>query len=408
MHSKPLTVLQVLPELRTGGVERGTVEITAALHQAGHRALVASAGGYLESDLSYAGGEHLRLPTMKSKNPWIILENANRLAKIIREQKVDIVHARSRAPAWSARIAAKKTGCHFITTFHGVYNINAPLKRNYNAIMTKGERVIAVSHFVRDHILANYKVDPARVTVIHRGANLQKFSPDKVVPGRVAQVAKEWRLPEELHPLILMPGRITRWKGQDVLIKALAKLPHRDFFCLLVGDDERHPDYAAELKELIEALGLEGHVRMVGNTKFMPEAYVLSSLVVAPSIEPEAFGRVPIEAQAMGKPVIATRHGGAMETVREYETGWLVTPGDVDDLARALNEALSMDAATRQVIEYNALWNARHHFSTETMCQRTLQVYHEVMEGIVPELPVEETVTEEVPPALVGPESIEA
>lgn len=404
--SKPLTVLQVLPELRTGGVERGTVEIAAALHKAGHRALVASSGGYMESDLSYGGGEHIRIPQMKSKNPFVMLENADRLEKLIREHKVDIIHARSRAPAWSARMAAKRTGCHFVTTFHGVYNINFPLKRRYNAIMTKGERVIAVSNFVRDHILANYTVDPQRVTVIHRGANLEKFSPDRVLPARVAQVAKEWRVPEELHPLILMPGRITRWKGQDILIRALGKLPHRNFFCLMVGDDERHPDYANELKQLIEEFRLEGHVRMVGNTKFMAEAYVLASLVVSPSIEPEAFGRVPIEAQAMGKPVIATRHGGAMETVREYETGWLVTPGDADDLARALEEALAMDDATRQVIEYNALWNARHNFSTDTMCRKTLQLYAEVMEGVIPE-PEQESATEEYE-VIAQPETADA
>jgi glycosyltransferase involved in cell wall biosynthesis len=393
-QSKKLTVLQVLPELRTGGVERGTVEIAGALHKAGHRALVASAGGYMESDLSYAGGEHLRLPSLKSKNPFTIMENADRLAKIVRDNQVDIIHARSRAPAWSARMAAKKTGCHFVTTFHGVYNINFPLKRRYNAIMTKGERVIAVSHFVREHILANYPIDPRRISVIHRGANLERFSPDKVMPGRVAQVAKEWRMPEDVLPIIIMPGRITRWKGQDVLIRALAELPHRNFFCLLVGDDERHPDYANELKKLIEELNLEGHVRMVGNTKFMAEAYVLASLVVSASIEPEAFGRVPIEAQAMGKPVIATRHGGAMETVREYETGWLVAPGDVADMARALNEALSMDDATRQVIKYNALWNARHNFSTDTMCRKTLEIYTQVMEGLQPEEPILEMVNE--------------
>lgn len=384
MTSEKMTVLQVLPELRTGGVERGTVEIAQALHIAGHRALVASAGGYMESDLAYAGGEHIRLESLKSKNPLTIFRNAERLADIIRREKVDIIHARSRAPAWSASIAAKRTGCHFITTFHGVYGVKSWLKRRYNAIMTKGERVIAVSHFVKEHILQHYPIDAERVTVIHRGANLEKFSPDKVLPARVVQVAREWRVPEELLPIIIMPGRLTRWKGQDVLIRALAKLPHRHFFCLLVGDDEKHPEYAAELKQLIESSNLSGHVRMVGNTKFMAEAYVLASLVVSPSIHPEAFGRVPIEAQAMGKPVIATRHGGAMETVREYETGWLVTPGDTDDLMRALSEALSMDEATRQVIAYNALWNARHHFSTQTMCEKTLQVYDEVMRGVMP------------------------
>lgn len=381
MANPPMTILQVLPEMRTGGVERGTVEIATALHKSGHRALVASAGGSMESELAYAGAEHLRHSSLKSKNPFVMMQNADLLADIIRKNNVSIIHARSRAPAWSARAAAKRTGCHFITTFHGVYKNDFPLKQRYNAIMTKGERVIAVSNYVREHILNHYNVPEEKVQVIHRGANLERFSPDKIMPGRVAEVAKEWRIPEEPVPIILMPGRITRWKGQDVFLNALAELPHRNFYCLLLGDDERHPEYANELKKLIATKGLAGHVRMVGNTKYMAEAYILSSLVVSASVEPEAFGRIPIEAQAMGKPVIATRHGGAMETVREHETGWLVNPGDVADMTRALNEALSMDDATRQVIEYNALWNARHHFSTQTMCDKTLTLYEEVLTG---------------------------
>lgn len=375
---KTATILQVLPELRTGGVERGTVEITEAIHDAGWKALVASAEGPMVSKVLYAGGVHLNLP-LATKSPFEMLKNSMKLEKIIRDKKVDIVHARSRAPAWSAYFAAKDTGAKFVTTFHGVYGLNAPLKKKYNAIMTKGERVIAVSHFVADHIRHYYNVPEERIRVIHRGADTNIFAPERVMPRRMAELAKEWQVPDDDRPIIVIPGRITRWKGHDVAIHALSLLPHRDFLCLLVGDYLKHPEYSDELTKMIHDLKLDGLVRMVGDTPYMAEAYQLSTLVVTPSVEPEAFGRVAIEAQAMGRPVVASGHGGAMETVMDGDTGWLVEPGNAQALSHAIGKALSLDAGEKERISQNAIWNARTNFSTAVMQEKTLGVYKELL-----------------------------
>ncbi len=377
------TVLQVLPELRTGGVERGTIEITRALAEAGWRALVVSAGGELVGRIRQAGGEHIELP-VNSKNPFTIMSNASKLSALIRKHSVDIVHARSRAPAWSACRAARETKCHFMTTFHGVYGLQNNAKRRYNSIMTRGERVIAVSHFVANHILSNYEVDPARISVIHRGVDLDQFSPEKALPQRMAELIRGWNLPDDGLPIILVPGRITRWKGQDVCLKALAELPHRNFHCILLGPEEGHESYGKELRKLIKDMQLEGSVRLVGSTPYMAEAYKLASIVVAPSTQPEAFGRVPTEAQAMGRPVIATRHGGACETVIDQETGLLVPPGDPKALGKAIHDALTLDEQTRAQVERKAIWNIREHFSSRVMCDKTLHLYQDVIGNYVP------------------------
>lgn len=378
MPNNNATILQVLPELRTGGVERGTVEITEAIHDAGWKALVASAEGVMVSKVLYAGGQHFNMP-LATKKPFEMIKNIARLEKLIREKKVDIVHARSRAPAWSAYFAAKSAGAKFVTTFHGVYGLKAPFKKTYNGIMTKGERVIAVSHFIADHIREHYNVPEDKIRVIHRGADLNVFAPDKVMPGRMAELAKKWQIPDDDRPIIVMPGRITRWKGQDVCIHALSLLKHRHFLCLLIGDPQKHPEFTEDLTKMIHSLGLEGCVRMVGDTSYMAEAYQLATLVVAPSIEPEAFGRVAIEAQAMGRPVIATKHGGAMETVIDGDTGWLVEPGNEEALAKAIEHALSLSPEEHERISQNSIWNAQTNFSTAVMQQKTLDVYRELL-----------------------------
>lgn len=371
-------ILQTLPEMHTGGVERGAVDIAAAIAREGWTSLVASAGGKLESKLAYAKAEHIRLP-MASKNPLTIWRNATRLAAVIRERGVSVIHARSRAPAWSAFLAARATGIPLVTTFHGIYGHSAFGKKTYNRVMVRGERVIAVSRFVADHIYTHYGMDSANLRVIHRGVDIKLFARERIQPGRLAALMREWHLPDDSPPIILMPGRLARWKGQDVLIEALARLPHRDFLCLLVGPPQGHPRYAAQLRELIRKRGLEGYVRMVGDTDAMTEAYTLSSLVVTPSVEPEAFGRVAAEAQAMGRPVIAARHGGACETVIDGHTGWLVAPGDADDLARAIDRALALPAQEREQMSRHAAWNIQAHFSLERMCEQTLDVYAELL-----------------------------
>jgi glycosyltransferase involved in cell wall biosynthesis len=374
--NKPPVILQVLPAMRGGGVERGTVDIARAIVAGGGRALVASAGGPMTAQLAHAKAIHIHLP-LATKNPFQIWRNSFRLARIIRQHNVDIIHARSRAPAWSAWRAAKRTKCRFVTTFHGTYRIQSEWKRKYNAIMTRGERVIAVSHFIAEHIQKNYPIDIARLRVIHRGIDLKLFNTQHSSQSRMIALTQEWRLPEE-WPLILFPGRITRWKGQDVFIRALAKLPHRRFFAVLLGDDDKHEHYREELEKLIVASELAGHVRIARHTRHITEAYKLARLVVATSTEPEAFGRVVLEAQALGRPVIATAHGGPMETVIPEVTGWLVSPGDADQLSSAIEHALKLDEQVFQWMSGEAIANAQN-FSLENMCQQTLDVYQELL-----------------------------
>ena len=380
-NSKQETVLQILPEMRTGGVERGVVEVSEAIIKRGYRSIVLSAGGELEDALKRTGGEHITISQIASKNPINIAMNIGRISKIIRNEKVDIVHARSRAPAWSAKFATEQCNIPFVTTFHGVYRQDFPLKKDYNAIMTKGNVVIAVSNFVAEHIRENYDVDPKIIRTIYRGADIERFNSDIARPQRMARIASEWQLPDDGLPIILLPARVTRIKGQGVCIKALAELPHRDFLCLLVGDETKHPEYTAELKQLVHELGLEGKVRMVGNTEYMNEVYAMSHVVISSSLKPEAFGRTPIEAGACGKPVIATNHGGACETVMDGDTGWLVEPNSPKAMAVAIEEALRLPTDSEEYIRMseNGIWNARENFSTETMCAKVIEVYDELL-----------------------------
>jgi glycosyltransferase involved in cell wall biosynthesis len=375
--NKQPVVLQVLPELRSGGVERGTVEIARAIVQAGGKSIVVSAGGPMTAQLSQAGAVHITMP-VASKNPLLMWINSVRLANLIRKHDVDIVHARSRAPAWSAWLATRQTGCKFITTFHGTYGLQNKWKKKYNSIMTRGDRVIAVSHFIAEHIMANYEMDQSRLRVVHRGVDLTLFNPNAYSAQRMIDLAQEWRLPEDL-PLILFPGRFARWKGQEVFVRALAQVPHRDFFAIMLGDDKGHPTYREEIEQLISELGLNGYVRIARHTQFITEAYMLSKLVVATSIEPEAFGRVVLEAQAMGKPVIATNHGGPQETVVDRETGILVRPGDVDMLAAAITNVLDMPDDLTAQVSHDAMVNAER-FSLDKMCELTIDVYTELLQ----------------------------
>lgn len=378
--NKQPVILQVLPELRAGGVERGTIEMAQAIQDAGWQAVVASAGGAMVHALKQMGAKHIQLP-LETKNPFKMRANAAALARVIKEHQVDIVHARSRAPAWSAYWAAQKTGARFITTFHGTYGMQNKWKKKYNAIMTKGERVIAISEFIAAHIREHYEVDAQKLRIIHRGVDVERFSQDKVTGMRVQDVAKSWLMPDDAThvPVILLPGRITRWKGQAVLLQALAKIKDLPFFCVLLGDDAGHPTFRKELEESIIKLGLAGKARIAPNTSSMAEAYMLASVVVAPSTDPEAFGRIPIEAQAMGKPIIATNHGGFRETVIDGETGWLVPPADVDALADRLRKALALTPEEREAWAQRARQYACEYFSSDLMKHKTINVYSELL-----------------------------
>ena len=377
-ESRPRTVLQVLPALETGGVERGAVDIATAVAAAGWRALVASSGGAMVRELVRAGAEHVTLPLAR-KSPFALRANVAPLAALIESEGVDIVHARSRAPAWSAYEAARRTGRPFVTTFHGTYNFGNALKRWYNGVMARGDRVIAISDFIADHVRRNYGVGDERLRMVPRGIDLEVFDPARVNSERIVQLAGKWRLPDGV-PVVMLPGRLTRWKGQTALIDALTILGRRDVCCLLVGDDQGRRGYRKELERRIRTRGLDGVVRIVGHCDDMAAAYMLADAVVSASLDPEAFGRVAVEAQAMGRPTIVTDHGAARETVLAGETGWLTPPGNAGALARALEEALALDADARETLASRAMPRVRAKFSKQAMCDRTLAIYRELLD----------------------------
>jgi glycosyltransferase involved in cell wall biosynthesis len=375
----PPTVLQVLPALRSGGVEQGTVEIAQAITAAGGRAIVASAGGVMAVRIARAGGLHVKLP-LASKNPITIWLNSRRLARLIAREGVDIVHARSRAPAWSAWLASRRTGVHFVTTWHGSYSENLPLKRRYNAVMARGERVIAISHHIAAELIRRHAVPEDRVRVIPRGVDPAVFDPAAVAGDRLVRLAAQWRLLDGQF-VVLLAARLTRWKGQTVAIQALACMRERNVCLILAGDDQGRGRYVAELLRLAVSMGVGDRVRLVGNCADMQAALKLADVALNVSTTPEAFGRTVVEAQAMGTPLVASAHGGAAETVDHGVTGYLVAPNDPAALANMLDYVLQLAPADRLALGQAARQSVCAHYTTAAMQAATLAVYNEVMVG---------------------------
>jgi glycosyltransferase involved in cell wall biosynthesis len=378
------TILQILPALENGGVERGTIDIAKQLKQKGFNPIVASAGGILCYDLQEAKIMHLKLD-LNSKNPFTIFQNYQKISKIINEYKVDLVHVRSRAPAWSAYYACKKNKTKLVTTVHGFYSLKFlfckkfNLKKKYNSIMLKAQNIIAVSNCIKDYILQNYDCNLSnKITVIHRGADLNYFNPEKVSKNRIIDLIKKWNLPED-KKIILMPARITSWKGHDFLLEALTKVKN-DFFCVLVGSAHGHESFRDKLENKIISKNLAGKVCLVGVCKEMSVAYQLAHFVVAPSIRPEAFGRVAIEAQASAKPIIATNIGGALETIINGETGFLVEPNNIDQLAETIDRLLDMPKNQIDIIGTAGRQHIQQNFSNQLMCDKTIEFYQKVLQ----------------------------
>ena len=374
--ARPPVVLQVLPSLVSGGAERGTIELAGALVEAGWTSYVASEGGPLESEIARAGAAHLTLP-LASKNPLVMQRNRVALVRLIRQLGVDIVHARSRAPAWSACAAAHATGRRFVTTFHNAYGARTALKRRYNSVMARGDRVIAISDFVADHAASVYGVGCDRLRTIPRGVDLEIFDPTRVGAQRIINLARQWRLPDGM-PVVMLPGRLTRWKGGLDFIEAVAKLRRSDICCVLAGSEQR-PGFRRELEAAIREKGLAGLFRIVEECRDMPAAYMLADVVVSASRDPEGFGRIIVEAQAMGRPVVATDHGGARETIVPNVTGWLVQPRDPAALAAAIAEALLLTAEERQHLAQRSIAHIAVRYTRQAMCARTIQVYEELL-----------------------------
>ncbi len=381
------TILQIIPALDTGGAELSTVEIAAATVAAGGRALVATQGGRLSARVIEAGGEIVPFPAA-TKNPARMMANARALASLVRREHIDLIHARSRAPAWSALAAARATKRPFITTYHGAYAEKGPLKRAYNSVMARGDVVIANSNYTAGLVKTRYGTPPEKIRVIHRGVDPVEFDPATIAPERLAKLRQDWAIPPGVR-VILHAARLTRWKGQSVVIDALGRLARErdtDWVAVFAGDDQGRSEYAAELRLQIAQSGVEPCMRLAGHVTDMPAAYALSTVSLIASTEPEAFGRTAIEAQMMGCPVIATAIGAPPETVltrpadRTCErTGWLVPPGDAGRMAAALSEVLALSAAERDQISHAARTWAMGQFSLAAMKRATLAVYDEVL-----------------------------
>ena len=379
------TILQLIPRLDTGGAEQATIDITAALVKAGARALVATEGGRLASEVEKRDGEIVALP-VASKNPAAILWNARRIAALCRRESVDLIHARSRAPAWSGLIAARRLGLPFVTTYHGAYGGRSALKTWYNGVMARGDAVIANSWFTARLIAERHGTAAARIVVVPRGVDLARFDPVAIASGRMAALRSRWGVAPE-RPVILHAARLTGWKGQRVLIEA-ARLLARDgrlgeAVVVLAGDAQGRNGYAEELRTLISYLGLGGRVVLAGHCEDMPAAFLTAAVSVIASTEPEAFGRVSAESLAVGTPVVATNIGAPPETLAAAPSGqrlgWLVPPGDAAALAAALAEALALPLAARARLAAAARAHVAASFGLPVMQAQTLAVYDRLL-----------------------------
>ncbi|MDE2578211.1 MAG: glycosyltransferase family 4 protein [Hyphomicrobiales bacterium] len=376
------TILQIVPRLDGGGAERTTLEIAQALAESGARALVASQGGAMVGELQALGGEFTAFPAA-SKNPFTMARNVRKLAALIRRNGVDLVHARSRAPAWTALAAARRAGVPFVTTYHGAYSDNAPMKRQYNSVMAMGDAVIANSHFTAQLVAERHPDAQGRIVAIPRGVDPRVFAPEATAPERVRFLREQWGVAPDQR-IVLLPARMTRRKGHLVLVaaaKMLREAGRGDLVFVLIGAGARG-GYEREIDRAAAAAGLAQSVKRAGACDDMPAAYAAAACVAAPSIEPETFGRVAVEAQAMGRPTVVSDLGASAETViappdcaASQRTGWRVEPNDAAALARAIAEALDLGAAAQDGLALRARNHVRAHFSLERMQQATLDLY---------------------------------
>lgn len=376
--NKKIVVLQVLPELGQGGVELGTIEIASELQKRGIENYVASEGGRMEYNLERIKVKHFTLP-LKTKNIFKMYLNSLRLARIIKKYGITIVHARSRAPAWSAYWAAKRCGVHFVTTFHGTYGLGPwGIKKFYNKIMTYGERVIAISNHIKQHILKNYKTDESKIRLIHRCVNMENFNVETTSAERMIKYLEDNNIPED-KPIVTLIGRLTNWKGQKLLIEALHLIDNEDFFCVIIGDDQGRKKYSSELRKMIANYNMTDRFLFIRNVKDIPAAMMVSDVVLSTSIEPEAFGRIAIEGQAMGRVVVASNIGGSVETVIDGVTGRLYESTSVQALSEAIDWALHLSTEEREKIGAAGIKNVKEHFTKQIMCDKTIEVYKELI-----------------------------
>jgi len=379
------TILQIIPTLNSGGAEMDTLTLTRALMRAEAQPLIATEGGRMNEDCRQAGGEIINFPAA-TKNPVRILANAHALKRVMQLHNVDLIHARSRAPAWSALLATRKAGIPFVTTCHGSHGNRGRLRKAYSRVMGRGDRVIAVSQYSADFIRAQYGTPPTRLRTIYRGIDLNRFNPSLISPERLSRIRTLWRV-KETQPIVLHAARLTRLKGHRTLIEAVAQLFAQgglgDTIVILAGEAAARDAYREELEQGIAAAKMEDHIRLVGYCDDMPAAFSLAHVSVVASTRAETFGLVSAEAQAMCCPVIATDLGANPETLipsldKNY-TGWLCPPSDASALSERLATALALSTRERKAIGMRARAHALARFSEESMQRATLAVYDELL-----------------------------
>ena len=383
MPSK-LKVLQVIPKLGYGGAETGCFDLAHYLPENDCPSYIVTNGGELLKFIDKKKVKLIRLP-VQSKNPILILFNAIALVFIILFHNITIVHARSRAPAWSCLFATKLTNRKFVTTFHGTYNFNNSLKKFYNSIMVRSNLIIAGSNFIFSHINNNYSKYlglKKKFLVIFRGINVDYFDSSTTLKNEEEQLLKDWRLTRD-KKIILMPGRLSKWKGQEVYIEALnlvnKKIGRQSFYAVILGNDQGRNVYSKKIKRLAEQYRLTGQLRFIENCKNMPLAYKISNFVVSPSIEPEAFGRVAVEAQSMEKLIIASDIGGSNETIINNKTGFLFKSGNAEELSKKIIEVLNLGESTLKSMGIEGRKNIIKKFNVEKMCFSTYSEYKKLL-----------------------------
>ena len=381
-----MKILQVIPKLGYGGAETGCYDLAHFLFEKNCKSFIATSGGALTKFIKKEKVKIFKLP-VHSKNPLIMLANIFLLSLIIIIYNIDIVHARSRAPAWSCSVACFLTGRKFVTTFHGTYNFSSSLKKTYNSIMVRSNLVIAGSNFIFAHINENYSKylnGKNKLMVIFRGINLDYFSKKNISLSKRDKLLAEWNISRE-KITILLPGRLTAWKGQEMFIESINIIKEdynkSNFQAVILGSDQGRNVYTKKLYNLVQRYQLNNQIKFISHCKDMPNAYDLADIVVSSSVEPEAFGRVAVEAQAMEKPIIASDLGGSKETIVNGKSGILFNPGDPRELAKEINKLLELDKEALNSIGNEGRKNVSKKFDVEKMCQTTFKEYQKLLKN---------------------------
>ena len=379
-----LKVLQVIPKLGYGGAETGCYDIAHYLYENDCKSYIITSGGELTKFIDKKKVKLIRLP-VQSKNPIIMLVNTIIISLIILFCNINIVHARSRAPAWSCFLATKITGRKFVTTFHGTYNFKSKLKKFYNSVMVRSDLIIAGSNFIFSHINENYIEylnTKKKFLVIFRGINTDYFDPSTTLEKDEDELFKSWEL-KVGKKIILFPGRLTSWKGQEIFLDSINKvniqLGHDAFIAVILGSDQGRELYKKKLTRLVEQYRLTNQVKFIEHCKNMPVAYKISNFVVSASVEPETFGRISVEAQSMQKPILASNIGGSKETIINNKTGILFESGNSEEMSKKIIELLSLDESTLNQMGVEGRKNVINKFNVEKMCFSTYSEYKKLI-----------------------------